>query len=539
MRRTMLHCILMQIVAAASGCAPSFALKPVNHTGQSGGEPEVIGYDSNGDGEVDFRTVYDPAGRIAALIYGQGPQAERIELADIPPEEKRHLVIVLDGVGYGLAKEFYEAGHLRYCAPPSRVIAPYPTLTDLSLNDALAAGRSSGFEALYYDAQANKLAGGSWAYLRGENMPYNALLDYRADLLTDALSYLFPWHEFKIELAAAQRKFAAWNKKEFIAYFVSMAGLGTRNGAEGHRRALAMLDRLVLDALWESRGRVQVTLFSDHGHSYTVSQRAPIEQHLEDRGWRVRETLEDPRDVVYIRFGLETYASFATQSPAELAADLVAVEGVEIASFSEGNHVVVLGPDGQRAHVREVDGEYAYEQVTGDPLKYGPILDNYSSADGLQRGVAPAAPRSQVVQQVLHHTQDKDTEQSSPDATDTYPADWLLEASATHEYPAPLQRLWRAHRGDLAANTPDVIISLGDAWYSGSKGFAGAVEIESTHGGLNYANSATFIMSSLGKFPDVLRSRDIPAHMAELLNVPAWPLKRIAGLQEGRPAVDR
>ncbi len=505
MRRTMLHCILMQIVAAASGCGPSFALKPITHTGESGRKPEVIGYDSDGNGEVDFRTVFGPDGRITSLIYGRGDEAERIELADIPPEEKRHLVIVLDGVGYGLAKEFYDAGHLRYCASPSPVIAPYPTLTDLSLNDALAAGTSDGFEALYYDPQTNKLAGGSWAYLRGENMPYNALLDYRADLLTDALSYLFPWHEFKIELGAAQRQFAAGDDKEFIAYFVSMAGLGTRNGAEGHRRALTMLDRLVLDAMWESRGRVQVTLFSDHGHSYTVSERIPIEQHLEDRGWRVRKSLEASRDVVYIRFGLETYASFATQSPAELAADLIALEGVDIASYNEEDYVVVLGQDGQRAHVRQVDGEYAYEQVTGDPLKIGPILSMYS-----------------------------------PQVKDTYPADWLLEATATHEYPAPLQRLWRAHRGGLAKHTPDVIISLGNAWYSGAKGFASAVEIESTHGGLNYANSATFIMSSLGEFPDVLRSRDIPEHMAELLDVDTWPLKRdTTDRKEGRPAVDR
>lgn len=494
----------MQIVAAAGGCAgPSFALKAI-----APGEDPVgslaMGwpYDSNGDGKVDFRIVPGPDGRAATLVYGEGDEAQRINLADIPAGEKRHLVLILDGFGYDLVREYYEAGHLRYLHAPSRVIAPYPTLTDLCLNDALAAGVSDGFEAEYYDRQANKLAGGSWSYLQGANMPYNHVLDYRADLITDALSYLFPWYEFKVELWSVHQRYDPTDVRdeEYLAYFVSLAGLGTRNGAEGHLRALNLLDQFIVDVLWRSKGRVAVTLMSDHGHSYTVAKRVKIEEHLADRGWRVRNTLDDPRDVVYIRFGLETYASFATQSPAELAADLVAVEGVEIASFNEGDHVVVLGRDGQRAHVRQVDGEYAYEQVSGDPLKLGPILSMYS-----------------------------------PQGKETCPADWLLDATATHEYPAPLQRLWRAHRGGLAANTPDVIISLGDAWYSGAKGFASAIEIESTHGGLNYRNSATFIMSSLGELPPVLRSRDIPANMAELLNAPAWPLKREQGMQSAHP----
>ncbi|MBS3821462.1 MAG: hypothetical protein GVY16_04555 [Planctomycetes bacterium] len=495
MRRTVFHCVLMQIVAAASGCAgPDFALTAVAPDDDPGGSPaRGWPYDSNGDGRADFRILPGPDGRADTLVYGEGDAEEVIRLADIPAEEKRHLVLILDGVGYDLFREFHQAGHLRYLYPPSKVVAPYPTLTDLCLNDALATGRSGGFEAEYYDAEANKLLGGSWAYLRGANMPYNARLDYRADLITDALSYLFPWHEFKVELWSLDQRYnpAAPAEREYLAYFVSLAGLGTRNGAEGHQRALTMLDRYVAEVLWRSRGRVAVTVMSDHGHSYTGAQRVPLEAHLEAKGWRIRKRLDDARDVVYVRFGLETYASFATKRPAALAGDLISAEGVEIASYNEGDHVVVLAPRDQTALVRRVGGRYDYEVVSGDPLELLPALSSLTA-----------------------------------DEDGTYNADELLAATVDREYPAPLQRLWRAHRGDLAAHTPDVIVSLDNAWYSGAKGFAGAVEVQSTHGGLNRANSVTFIASSLGELPPVLRSRDIPATMARLLDARAWPINR-------------
>jgi hypothetical protein len=483
----------MQIVAAVGGCAPGFDLKPVLN---KQGEP--AGYDSNGDRAVDFRTVLDDRGVITALIYGNGEQAERIELDAIPLEEKRHLVLIVDGVGHDLLREFYEQGHFRLAAAPSLVVSPYPSLTDLSLNDMLACGQSKGFEAEYFDTQANKLAGGSWAYLQGNNMPYNARLDYRADLLTDALGYVFPWFEFKQEATAVRRGFRNSDDREYLAYFVTMAGLGTRDGAEGQLRGLEVLDRLVLDELYRTRGRLAVTIISDHGHTYTKARRIPLEEHLRDRGWDISKRLDGPEDVVYVRFGLETYASFATQRPGALASDLMAAQGVQLASFNDADHVVVLARGGQRAHVRQRDGHYSYHAIEGDPLDLLPVLEDL-----------PPAPDG------------------------FFDADTLLHATAKHTWPAPLQRLWRAHRGGLAANTPDVIISLENDWYSGSTGFAGAVSVESTHGGLSYPNSAAFIMSSLGRLPAILRTRDIPAKLAEHLNATRWPLDRKA--EDPRP----
>ena len=224
-----------------------------------------------------------------------------------------------------------------------------------------------------------------------------------------------------------------------------------------------------------------MTVLSDHGHSYTPAERIPLEDHLTDRGWRLRNSLSDPKDVAYVRFGLVTYASFATKSPAALAADVADCEGVEITSYVDNDTVVVLGRGGSRAVVRCKDGRYAYECASRDPLHLKEILAKLKADSG-----------------------------------GTYDADDLLAATIAHTYPAPLQRLWRAHHG-LAENTPDVIASLADRFYAGAKGLASAVNIASTHGGLNNANSVTFILSTAGALPPVMRSRDVPKHMRKML----------------------
>ncbi|MCD6303791.1 MAG: hypothetical protein J7M21_02375, partial [Planctomycetes bacterium] len=71
----------------------------------------------------------------------------------------------------------------------------------------------------------------------------------------------------------------------------------------------------------------------------------------------------------------------------------------------------------------------------------------------------------------------------------------------------------------------DVIASLADGYYSGSRGFSAFAKVASTHGSLNRRNSTAFIMSTAGPLPPVMHSRDIPARMRELTGSP-WPAAR-------------
>ena len=126
---------------------------------------------------------------------------------------------------------------------------------------------------------------------------------------------------------------------------------------------------------------------------------------------------------------------------------------------------------------------------------------------GLSKTSSPASLSPLQIKEILASL--------SGDSEGYYLADDLLAATATHEYPAPLQRLWRAHFA-MVLNPPDVIASLADDKFAGLKSFAGSVDIASTHGSLNYSNSAAFIMSTAGQLPPQMRSSDLPQQLKEL-----------------------
>jgi len=492
MRLRMVPAVLLA-AALAGGCtkAVTFPAEPVS-AGAPGLPAGAVAYDTSGGGGADFALLAGPGGRADRIAYlrdGNAPP-EIVNLDYLPLGHCRHLIVILDGFGYDVVKGFRDSGGLRLFHAPSRVIAPYPTLTDPCIEDLLNYMPCPAFEAEYYDRVKGRHVGGDLAYLAGRNMPYNRLLNYRANTLLDAVMYLLPWDIYRHEIGSLKKTFDRRLTQQVLAYVVSSAGMGTKYGADGQRRCLRLLDRLILQIVQETHGLTKVTLLADHGHSYTPARRIPLEDYLKSRGWRLTETLRGPRDVDYIRFGLETYASFATNSPGELAADLVGCEGVELASCvgGDGNSVRVLAPGGASAVIARSGSGYCYRSE-GDPLKLEGILAK------------------------LH-----------PDANGFYGADELLAATYMHEYPAPLQRLWRAHFG-LVDHPPDVIISLRNGWFSGSAGLAAMARIASTHGGLNRTNSTTFIMSTAGPLPPVLRSRDVPAAMTALTGAP-WPGRR-------------
>ena len=477
--------VILALLAAglSAGCQDRITF-PAESLAVAAREADAFGaYDAAGDGRADFFLYADEAGRVDRIAYdhnADGRPDEVIPLDAIPFARCRHVVIILDGFGYDVVREYYDAGGLRVFHRPSRVVSPYPTMTDLAMEDALGYIPCRGFEAKYFDRKANRIVGGDLAYLRGSNEPYNRLLHYRARSMWDVVGYLAPWRVFAKETNDAKRLFDKARTREMLAYFVSSAGISTRHGREGQIRCLKRVERMILQILRQTRGLTKFTLLADHGHCYTPCRRLDIEGHLKGRGWRLAKTLRGERDVAFIRFGLVTYASFATRRPAALAKDLAELDGVELVSFADGDTVVVLGGDGGRAVIRAKPPRYAYTPVNGDPLAMKEILAAMGADD-----------------EGFHH------------------ADALLSATIDHHWPAPLQRLWRAHFA-LVENPPDVIASLADGVMSGAKGFGSKIDVASTHGGLNRLNSTTFIMSTAGPMPPFMRSGDVPRNMRRL-----------------------
>ncbi len=449
-------------------------------------------YDWDTDGRAEVFLLAGPDGRLSRLGYDidddQMPESF-VELDGIDADRCRHLLIFLDGFAYDVVREFYDGGGLRMCHPPSKVICPYPSMSDMSISDVLGYMPVQGYEATFYDRQAGKVVGGALAYISGFNQPYVGEYHYRADLIMDAIGYLFPTAAFGREINQCKKVFDRRETREVLSYYSSSAGVSTVHGKDGQLTCLRRVDAFIAQLLAETRGLTKVTVVSDHGHTYTPGRLLPLEAHLRERGWRLRDRLDEPNDVVYVRFGLVTYAGLDAQRPGDLAGDVATCPGVDLVSHADGNDVVVLDARGGRARVRRLGDRYAYEPSRGDPLKLAGILATLT-----------------------------------PDDRGAYDADELLAATVDHEYPAPLQRLWRAHFA-LVHHPPDVVASLRNDYYTGTKAFEGAIEMVSTHGSLNRINSTAFIMSTAGALPKVLRSREIPRAMRELLGTSRWPMR--------------
>ncbi len=471
-----------------SGCrtAPYCQLREMTLPGDS----ECFArYDSTGDGQPDFFTLVDRSGRVSRIGYDIDDDAAPdiiVKLDEIPVSRCRHLVLILDSFGYDIVKRYYDSGKLRMFYPPSRVVSPYPSVTDVSMSVILGSSPCRAVQSRYFDRKENAMAGGVFDYMKGENEPYSASLTHRAPQHVDGLGYLLGMPVFNSEMKKVKRLFDRRKSREVIAYLVSSSAVSVRDGASGQMECLHQLERLTTEVLWETRGLVKVTVMADHGLSYEKVKSLDLKKHLLDRGWLLRDHLNGPRDVVLSTLGVVTYACLSTRCPGELSEDLISCEGVDLVSYALGDAVEVLNGEGDRAIIRVRNGRFIYEPLVKDPLLLISILDDLK-----------------------------------PDEHGSYDAEDLLEATATHVYPSPLKRLWEAHFAQVE-NPPDVIVSLKDDYCSGPPKFSSIVRF--THGSLNYRNSVTFLMSTAGSFPPVMRSSDLRKEMGSLLGNP-WPMK--------------
>ncbi|MFW5798605.1 MAG: hypothetical protein ACOCXX_03010, partial [Planctomycetota bacterium] len=181
-------------------------------------------WDTTGDGLADFFAFTQGNGRIRRVGYDQDEDQRPdvlVDLDEMPVDDCRHIFIILDGVGYDVVKRYYDEGGLRMFHPPTKVIAPYPTLTDLCIEDLLGYIPCQGFESLYYSRKLGRKVGGVLAYIRQDNMPYSRLLDYRAEMFWDGVGYVLPKPAFGKEVNEVKQTIDKAASKETICYLVT------------------------------------------------------------------------------------------------------------------------------------------------------------------------------------------------------------------------------------------------------------------------------------------------------------------------------
>ncbi|MGE0479207.1 MAG: hypothetical protein AB7Q17_01925 [Phycisphaerae bacterium] len=498
------------LVAAVAGCAARqpdlFPVAPLRVATRDDGSIERF-YDLDTDGRGDFCEQLGPDGLVHALRFDRDRDGTLDELAtirDAPPASATpdhiaatpeniavptgasaritaypsadwpQLLLIIDSVPFDIVSELWQQGRLRHFAPPSRIISPFPVMTDVALADFFGVGPCPGVESEYFDG--NRLRHGLASYGATQTAPWLACVDYALPAGKHVFAYLNSQQWIRTELTLIQTRFALASQQPgarcFSAYLVTGSAIGSRHGRNGHIEALTLLDRWTQMLMYQHAGRLRITLMSDHGHDIRDSRWVSIPDALRALGYRPVEALAGPTDVVIPTFGQVSCAAVYTRAPAVVAHDLVGVEGVELACYRDGAAVVVLSRDGRARITRSTD-TYRYSAIAGDPLR---LLSRSGSSDFH----CVEVPRDDVA------------------------------ASAADTYPDALHRLWRAFDG-LVVHTPDVLVALATGYHTGSEQMSRLIRMRAAHGNLTRESSTGFVMTTAGELPPIMRMQDVAA----------------------------
>lgn len=474
-------------VLLASSChkTVTFPGKPVTARPAGAAGETRVAYAIKSKDQPDYFEIRDASGHVVRLEFVCNGKTESVELVKVDRAAVPHIVIALDGVPFQVVEAMWREGHFRLFPAPTRTVATYPSMTDLCYNEVLHTSPSPGFQAKYYDCKKNHIVGGMGNYLSAENSPWEARLDYRISAWRNAYAYTHPWKLFHDELAGMKRVFdEASGPVTKIGYSLGTAGIGTRFGEKGMREYLEVIERFAQQITYQRRGHVSITLTADHGHNMQPGKRVSFKKYLQERGWRIRDSVINDNDVATAEYGLVTYAAFNTCKPEKLAADLMGHEAVDLVTYSEGDAVMVIrGTEKARITAgprKDANGRPTacrYEPLSGDPLHYGPVIAKLKAAGKV-----------------------------SADGFVDHDACFL--ETLEHEYPDAPWRIWTAFHY-LVSHPANVIASLKDPWFNGSAFFNFMVTVSSTHGSLNRGNSVNFVLSNRKKLPAAIQQTEI------------------------------
>jgi hypothetical protein len=401
------------------------------------------------------------------------------------------LLLCLDGVPFDLISQAKQRGLFdKFCAP-SRLLSPFPTMTNIALSAMLRASVPLGYETIYFDRTERELRGGIGKYL-GRRTPekapssYMDQLDYQEPLPFEFLVYVAPETVWRADMKRFGERFCtAPQTRDYFGFLKGTDGLLHIRGAERLNVALSSLDELLRKIRAWCGAETEIVLFSDHGMDLRKSRRVHLRTYLTRCGFQLATSLHNARrqSVVLPAFGLIGFAAlYCDENDVTALADtLVHLEGVDFSLYRDSPSAInVKGSRGTaRIHRQEDDGgsSYRYEVIDGDPLRLAPVVSSLRQAGLL--------------------------------AADGYAneAVWS-EHTAGHTYPDALANLYTSLLTSRVRHPADVLVSLLDGYYFGWTAFEYIVNLVATHGNALRASSTAFLMSTHRTFPEYVRTGD-------------------------------
>lgn len=381
----------------------------------------------------------------------------------------RRLLLCLDGVPHKLIEEAKSRGLFDSFHSPTRLLSPFPTMTNVALSAMLGASPPAGYESLYFDRNARELRGGIGKYI-GRRTPdkvpssYMDDLDYQEPLPFEFLIYVAPEKVWRADMQRFRERFrAAPQNRDYFAFLKATDGLLHAQGPARLGVALESLDKILREIRSYCGDETEIVMFSDHGMNLEENRRAPLASTLQRRGF----------EVVIPAFGLCSYAALYcrdTDLIPEIARASVEVDGIDFAVYKDADQAVVESARGQaRIEYLPPTKSYRYVTVSGDPLELG-SFNNGFDAD----------------------------------------AAWF-EQTAGHRYPDALANIYKSLFTPRVKQTADILISVKDGYYCGWTAFGKFVRLRATHGNALQSSSYAFMMSTHRQLPPFVRADDAKA----------------------------
>jgi hypothetical protein len=408
-------------------------------------------------------------------------------------------MVCLDGMPLAEMQSLWDRGHFREFFRPTAVVSTFPSDTETALTEAMHAAPVPGYEHLYFDRAANRLRGGVWVTLTGSGIPYIGTLDYDAPGWAKIVPYVVPRKAFQADVGRFRKDFLASRTPVFVAHIASSDGLLHVTKMNEAESLLAEFENAVREIYLDARGNLGVIVFSDHGNTLTRSNPAPVEALLARRGWRVRDSLDGPRDVVVPSYGLVAFAAIYCRPEAveTLAEDLRGVEGADVivSGHVQGDPDSLDGlTAGSAAIIRAAASTASAELAwSADGKRY-----RYTARDGDPLGLVLVFDSLRVAGKL-------DAEGFASDAD-------LFAATSSAVFPDSAARI-RAWATNHVRNSADILVSLKPGYYHGVPSFGHVVSLAGTHGGLEKSASLGFAMATYPLAPATRLSDLIPAKL--------------------------
>jgi hypothetical protein len=301
----------------------------------------TVGIDLDGDARVD---------RIETIEKGRVARVARAPLPGSKPA--RTVVIAIDAVPYAVFARLQREGLFREFFPAARMVAPFPSLTNVGYTAILRTAPVLGYEDKYYDPVGNRVGGGVFDRLGNrykDVAPFHEIFDWEPPHLWGVAIYYFPMTISRKELRKIEEILHSSEDEELVLYFGGTDALGHVRGWKGFEDCLRLVDQVVRGFLAAGGAERRVVLFSDHGTTAVPSRRIDLGAALERSGFRLRSRLERPGDVVAPAYGLVGAIPLYTRcgEEAAVASAVARAPGVEFAAWREGDGVRAVSGDGR------------------------------------------------------------------------------------------------------------------------------------------------------------------------------------------------